>query len=134
MSVPCDEIGIVSRAFVSAHDRLRVHSIQVPPGERRCVVADYNGALPAGRSIVAVEWRLSSQGVAAMSAAAIPTTRQAQVQIQVGYPGRVALRCVATLDNGEVYVQRFMVEVPPMPSFGDEAITSGPLVLSAVAA
>jgi len=130
----CDEIGIVSRVFASAHDRTRIHQISVPPGERRCVVADYNGAIPVGRSIAAIEWRLQCQGVVAISNAAIPATRQAQVQIQAGCPGRTALRCMATLDNGEVYVQRFMVEVPCMPSFGDEAVTSGPTTLTAVAA
>ncbi|XQA72078.1 hypothetical protein ACM9XA_11305 [Xanthomonas sacchari] len=132
-AVPCDEIGTVSRAYVSAHDRTRIHQINVPPGERRCVVADFNGALPPGRSIAAAEWRLSSLGVASMSGAAIPSAREAQVQVQVGYPGTVALRCVATLDNGEVYVQRYMIVVPVMPFFGDETVQYGPQVLSAVA-
>lgn len=129
----CDEIGSVSRAIVSAHDRTRIHQISVPPGERRCVVADFNGALPLGRSIATAEWRLAGLGVASMSSAAIPTSRVTQVQLKVGYPGQVALRCLATLDNGEVYVQRFMIVVPSMPFFGDEQVQAGPQVLTVVA-
>ncbi|KMM77073.1 hypothetical protein ACP93_02605 [Xanthomonas sp. NCPPB 1128] len=130
----CDEIGTVSRAYVSAHDRTRIHQVSVPPGERRCVVADFNGALSPARSIASAEWRLSSLGVASMSDAAIPNARTAQVQVRVGFPGQVALRCVATLDNGETYVQRYVIVVPSMPFFGDEAVQAGPLVLTAVPA
>lgn len=128
----CDEIGRVSRAFVSAHNRTRVHGVHVGAGERRCVVADYNGALPVGRSIARAEWRLAGDGVARMSEAAIPTPRQTQVQLHAQHAGRVMLRCLATLDNGEVYVQSFMVLVSPDP-FADQAGAGGSLVLTAVA-
>ncbi|WP_435013004.1 hypothetical protein [Xanthomonas arboricola] len=128
----CDEIGRVSRAFVSAHTRTRVRGVHVGAGERRCVVADYNGAIPPSRSIARVEWRLAGDGVARIFEAAIPTTRQTQVQLHAQRAGRVMLRCLATLDNGEVYVQSFMVLVAPDP-FADQAGAGGSLVLTAVA-
>jgi hypothetical protein len=109
---PCEEIGPVSRVDVSAHNRTRQHSVRVLPGERRCLVANFNGAVPASRTITAATWRMDSTVVASMSDGKLLSPyRQTEVSVTAALPGTTAIECRATFDNGEVYSQRFMVEV-----------------------
>lgn len=123
--VACEEIGRVSRAYVSAHDRTRVHNTRLYPREKRCLVANFNGAIPAGRTIVTATWEMevaSSVSIASPSIAG----RSAQVMIQACYRGMVCLRCQVVLDNGEIYNQLFVVQVLDGPYFGDEATATAP--------
>lgn len=128
---PCEEIGRVSRAYVSAHTRTRVHSTRIYPTEKRCLVADFNGAIPVGRTITQVTWRMETAGSVAMSNPSV-VGRAAQVMIQGTYRGWAAMKAQVTLDNGEIYNQLFHLEVVEGPYFGDEnSLVSGPLVLTA---
>ena len=123
----CEEIGRVSRAYVSAHNRTRVHLTQLFPNEKRCLVANLNGAVAKSRTIKRVEWRLDQTGLVAMSDGSIDgRKREAQVTIQARYYGTAAVRCEMTLDNGENYVQMFRVVVQDGPSFGDSQLAGGP--------
>lgn len=109
---PCDEIGQVSRANVSAHNRTRMHSVKVRPGEKRCLVANFNGAVPAARTIAKAVWRMDSTYSASLSGGQIThDDRVTEVIVSAHEWGDTAVECAATLDNGEVYVQVFVVEV-----------------------
>jgi hypothetical protein len=131
-TVSCDEIGQATRAYVSAHDRTRIHGSRLIRGEKRCLVADYNGAISAGRIIASIVWRCFDGYAAAMSNARIlDGSRQAAVDVSANWPGCEWLQCEATLDNGEVYVQRFRVDVRDFPCFDTPPVVSGPLVLTA---
>ena len=126
----CEEIGRVSRAYVSAYNRVRAQVIQVRRTERRCVVADFNGAIPASRTIASVTWRCTSPWVAKMSAPAI-NDREVQVTVDFQFGGFSALKCEATLDNGEIYSQAFECQVRDSPGFFENApVSAGPFVLS----
>ena len=109
---PCEEIGRVSRAFVSAHNRTRIHGVKVREGEKRCLIANFNGAVPASRAIVKAVWRLQSTACVSMSGGQITDAgRSTEVLLAAHLGGVVAINCEATFDNGEVYVQVFVVQV-----------------------
>jgi hypothetical protein len=128
----CDEIGRATRCYVSAHDRARVHDSRLVRGEKRCLVADYNGAISAARVIASIIWRCYDGYAVAMSNARIlDGSRQVAVDISANWPGCEWLQCEAMLDNGEVYVQRFRVDVRDYPCFDVPPVVSGPLVLTA---
>lgn len=129
----CEEIGRVTRAYVSAYSRSRVHSSRLYPNEKRCLVANFNGAIPKGRRIVRAEWRMETAYAVAMSSPGIDKGREATVVIEAAARGDAAIRCQVTLENGEVYNQLFAVEVLAGPWFGTENTSAGPLVLIAEA-
>lgn len=128
----CQELGRVTRAFVSGYSRDRIHETRLYPNEKRCLIANFNGAVSPGRTIVRAEWRLEPVYAIAISDAQI-AGRQARVMIRATYRGEGAMRCEVTLDNGEIYNQLFHVQVLPGPYFGDEYISAGPALLVATA-
>ena len=127
------DIGRASRAYVSAYNRTGTHVIRVRRTERRIVVADFNGAIPAGATIASVIWRCTSPWVAKMQDAAIDD-REAQVTVDFQFGGFSGLKCEATLDSGEIYSQLFDCEVRDFPSFFEDApVATGPFSLTATA-
>lgn len=126
----CKELGRVTRAYVSGYQRDRVHFSSLVRGEKRCLVANFNGAIPASREIVSATWRCEYGGLVVMSDAKV-TARDTSVNILAVQAYEVPLKCEATLDNGEVYVQLFVVRVKEMPWFGGESLPApGPSVLT----
>lgn len=125
------EIGQVSRANVSAHTRARIHYTRIYPTEKRALVANFNGIIPAGAAITQAQWRMEYAFAVAMINATA-TTRETQVMVQGVYRGRASIKAQVTIDNGDTYNQLFVVEVEAGPWFGDEASqNSGPTVLNA---
>ena len=134
MAVDCAELGRVTRAFVSGYQRTRVHRSRLVRGEKRCLIADFNGAIPEGRTITSVTWRTTQNSAAILSeAAVVDGGRKARVMLEAGI-GCAQVKCDVTLDNGEVYNQRFDVLVQPDPWFqGETTPTRGPQELTATA-
>lgn len=123
----CEEIGRETRAYVSAHTRARVHSSRLYPNERRCLVANFNGAIPASRTIVTAQWDMEVPLSVAMSSPRITADgRTAELMIDATYRGDACIRCQVTLDNGEVYNQLFHIEVVEGSWFGTEQSVAGP--------
>ncbi|HET6725873.1 MAG TPA: hypothetical protein VFH85_07705 [Gammaproteobacteria bacterium] len=130
---PCAELGRVTRAYVSAYDRGRIHVARVRRQEKRCVVADFNGAIPVGRTVVSATWRATNPWVTLMSDASI-AGRAAQVTVDFQFAGCAALKATVTLDNGEIYNQVFEFTVRDCPwFFENDALTTGPYVLTVTA-
>lgn len=125
----CQELGRETRAFVSGYTRSRVHQSRLYPREKRCLVADFNGAIPAGRTITSATWNMEVACSIAMSDASIDG-RAARVMIEAVFRGWSSMRCQVTLDNGEVYNQQFQVHVLDGPWFGDETSIAGPTQLT----
>lgn len=129
--VPCEEIGPVSKANASAFNRTRVHSVRVLPGEKRCMVANFGGAVPASRTIASAVWQMESNAVASMANGQLLSPyRETEVTVTAHWPGVAPIECRATFDNGEVYVQRFMVEVLHGGWYFDTPAPSGALQIS----
>lgn len=102
----CEEVGNATRINVTAYDRQREAVVRVRRGEKRCLVVNFNGAIPINRSIASVGW--SNSGMSRISEAGI-YGREAQISIDAQNSG--SLFCIATLDNGERYTQLIRVSV-----------------------
>jgi hypothetical protein len=128
--VACAELGRVTRAYVSGYQRDRVHASRLVRGEIRCLVANFNGAIPSARSIASVTWRCEQTYTVAMANARI-TGREVAVDITAQLQGCAWVKCVATLDNGEAYTQMFRLAVCAAPWFdGEQSPSAGPAVLT----
>lgn len=127
-----DDLGRTTRVFVSGYTRTRVHHSRVVRGERRCLVADFNGAIPKSRRIVSVTWRTNQPYAAILSAPRIKG-REVMVDLLAGQ-GTAHVKCDVTLDNGEVYNQLFWIRAFTGPWYrGESAATEGPQELTATA-
>lgn len=131
----CTDVGRVTRCYVSAYQRDRVHNSRLIRGESRCLVAEFNGAIGPARTITSVTWRCQWPMYAIMSNARVQSSgRSVAVDILANWPGRAWLKCEATLDNGEVYTQLFHIAIADAAWFAEEQATAqGPTSLTATA-
>jgi len=128
----CDEIGRTTKAVASAYYRTRIQDCRLMMGEKRCLVADFNGVISSARKVASVVWKCDFGYIAQMSRARIqPDNRSAAVDILANWIGDSVLQCAATLDNGEVYMQMFRVDVSGDPIFMPAVSGNGPTVLAA---
>lgn len=127
----CTELGRATRCYVSGYDRARAQVARLVRGESRCLVADLNGAIGAARTVTSVTWRVQLPYIARMSNARIDAdAREVAVDVLARYPGCTPIKCEATLDNGEVYVQLFSLRVRDAAWFdGENDAVDGPTVL-----
>lgn len=130
----CDEPGQVTRCYVSIFDAPRIHESRLFQQGKRCLEANFNGALGVGRKIVSVKWSMQTPYSVVMDTARITADqRSTRVNITAAWTGDAWMRAQVTLDNGEIYTQLFHVVVPPSPWFGDVSPTAGPSELTASA-
>lgn len=128
------DIGRVSRAYVSAHDRTRVHDTRLYPRETRALVANFNGAIAKGLTIASATWELDVICSVGMSGGEISEDgRTAQIMVTGCYRGWAVIRCQATLSNGEVFPKLFRVQVLDGPYYSDEATAAGPQKITVTA-
>lgn len=129
---PCDELGRVTRAYVSGYQRDRVHRSDLVRGEARCLCAEFRGAINPARSIVSVQWMCQQPYAIFMSNARISGTECA-VTISAQAASWCYMKCIATLDNGEQYTQLFYLTIRSAPYFFGEIFPtmSGPTILTA---
>lgn len=131
---PCEELGRTTRAYVSGYHLARTHRSRMVRGVRRCLTANFNGAIPKSRSITAVTWRCDVPQCIYMRDAAIVTGgREVRVNITAQLGAECRVKCEATLDNGEVYNQVFVLYVRNSPWFFGEVASpaTGPYELTA---
>jgi hypothetical protein len=125
------DLGRTTRCYVSGYNRTRVHATRMFLGESRQLVADFNGAIPKGSLIVSATWKLELGGVVSISNAAIATDqRSTSVQCTTIFEGCIAMRCIATLDDGSTLTQQFGIAVPCAPYYGDPVGAQGALELT----
>lgn len=130
---PCEELGRATRAYVSGYQRDRIHRSRLVRGEKRCLVANFNGAIPPARTIASVVWRTNQYQSIYMENARIDG-REVTVNITAQTGSHAWVKCQVTLDNGEVYNQLFAVEVRNAPWFsGETSPEIGPQSLTATA-
>ena len=122
---PCEELGRATRNIVSGYQRDRVFRSSLFANEVRCLVSDFNGAIPKGRAIVKAIWQTPDVMQAAMSEPAI-NGRQVQITVRAQYTGRSRIRVDVVLDNGEIYSAWQEVRVMPAPYFNNPGWSNGP--------
>lgn len=127
----CEELGRVTRAYVSGYNRSRVHVSNLYGYETRCLVANFNGAIPGSRTIVGAQWQTWNNYTGFMSNPQIQALgREATILLKAQAPGPCIIKCSVTLDNGEIYVQQFRVNVLRSPMYSGDSWASGPQVVT----
>lgn len=128
----CMELGRATRCYVSGFQRNRVHECRIVRGELRCLIADFNGALPKGQLIVSATWRCWNGSVAVMSNARIKDDqRETAIDLLAALPGGGMIKVEVMNDHGEVYTQLFRVNVTGGFWFeGEPSIAQGPSTLT----
>lgn len=126
---PCEELGRATRNYVSGYQRDRVFRGSLYASERRCLVTNFNGAIPAGRSIVSATWQTWDTANCYMASPAI-NGREVQVIVTAQYAGHCRIRVDVTLDNDEVYSAWHVIRVQPAPYFNNPGWVTGPSSLT----
>lgn len=130
----CGELGRVTRSFVSGYTASRSEVHRMRRFAKRCVVANFNGALMASSTITHVRWDCTSPWSMFMENARVETGgRTVAVDVSFNYAGWGGLLATITLDNGEVYNQEFFFTVLDRPLYPAAQYQSntGPYVLEA---
>ncbi|ALN79498.1 hypothetical protein [Lysobacter antibioticus] len=130
----CQEHGRTTRAFVSGYTLDRVHVVRAARTQRRCLVADFNGAIDKSRQIAKATWRCNSPWITILDTPTISASgRAAQVNATLGNCGAGHVKCSVELDNGEIYTQVFEVRVVDAPYFAEPYQSPGPYELTVTA-
>lgn len=128
----CEELGRVTKANVSAYTRNRIHKSKVMAQEVRCLVANFNGALCKGRTIVTATWSVSNPMFVNLLQCQIGTNgRDTACLMQAQWRGASLVRCTALLDNGEQYTQYFELTINGYWFQGDVPLPQGPYTIVA---
>lgn len=110
--------GQNSRAYVSGYQRNRIHYSQLFSYETGPLVADFNGAMKPGRVITSALWQTwNGSNVIMSEPAASEDFRKVGIKITAQIGGFAIIKCSATLDNGQVLVQQFQVNVQWAPVY-----------------
>lgn len=124
-----------TKAYVSGTDLSRVHQSSLYRFAKRPYVANFNGAMAAGRTIVSATWRIDCPEIAVMSNAAISTDqRETSILLAAQLGGFANLRAEVTLDDGSVLNQVFCVNVREATWYSDDpTLQIGPYSLTVTA-
>ena len=114
----CKELGRTTRTYVSGYTLSRQNVARVRRRARRCVVANFNGALPPGRLITSVRWETTSPWSINMANPRIaPSQRETMIDVTFNFAGWGGLLATVTLDNGEEYNAEFSFTVLDSPLY-----------------
>ena len=115
---PCEELGRTTRTYVSGYTLSRQAVTRVRRSAQRCVVANFNGAIPKSRTIQSVRWETTSPWSIVMSNPRIATgQRETMVDVFFNFAGWGGLLATVTLDNGEIYNAEFSFTVLDAPLY-----------------
>lgn len=127
-------LGRVTTCNVSGYARDYVHQTRVFPLEKRRLVANFNGAIEPGRTIVSAQWDIDAPFAITMSDAQIAADqRSTSVLVNAGWMGDNVMRVVVTFDDGSKMNQGFYLCCPWLGWFGDTSPVSGPSRLTVTA-
>jgi hypothetical protein len=130
------DLGRSTTAYVSGYQLDRVHQARMVRGATRQLVANFNGAIPAGSLIVSAIWRvLVPQSIYMSDAAISEDQRSTSVLIKAQIGCGTTVKCQVTLDTGEVYNQVYWLRVYTAPWFMGETSppATGPYELTVTA-
>lgn len=119
------DMGRVTRNIVSGYQRDRVFRSSLYASESRQLVTDFNGAMPADRSIVQAVWQTWENQCIAMGPAEV-SERSVQIRVAAQYSGRSRIKLDVTLDNGDVFSAWHIIRVMGAPYFDNPGWVTGP--------
>lgn len=133
VTVPlCQELGRVTRSYVSGYEASRVETRRIRRFSKRCCVANFNGAMGENVTITKIRWDCTSPWSVHMSNPRVETGgRTAAVDCSFNYAGYAGLKATATWSNGEITGVEFFFTVLDRPLYpmAEYANSSGPYVL-----
>lgn len=135
-SPDCNEIGRISRCYVTAYSLDRPQTLKARRYQKRCLVGDFNGAIPVGNVITEARFDCSGPWAVNMSNPRIIIgQRKAAVDISMNYAGWSGIRMQVTLDNGDVYECEWSITVTNVPLYPNDSYpqVSGPFTLTVTA-
>lgn len=125
-------MGRATKSYVSAYNRARVHVSNLYGYESRALTANFNGAMPKDRTIASAQWQTWNNYTIVMSDPDIDG-REVSVRVKAQVPGPGVIKCTITLDNGDIMVQQFRINVLCAPMYSPMNWQSGPQMLEAFA-
>jgi hypothetical protein len=119
MVVPdCEELGRVTRTYASGYTAARCEVRRVRRFAKRCVVAEFNGAIAPDCSIVHVRWDTTSPWSLLMSNPRIQSSgRSVAIDVAFNFAGWGGIQATVRLSNGEVYSQELAFSVLDRPLY-----------------
>lgn len=130
----------MSRTFTGYASAYSANQTQVRTVRRaatRTLVANFNGALDAGRTIASVEWACTAPWVTKLSNAAInAAARSVSVDVVFNYSGLGDIKATITLDDGARLNYEFAFTVTDAPLYPSDTFdtAAGPYSITADAA
>lgn len=126
------DMGRATRNIVSGYNRDRVFQARIYAPERRALVTDFNGALPAGVKITKATWNTWDNYPAVMAAPSIADSgRSCQVMVTAQVDGISCIRLAVELDNGERFVAHHVIQILPARYMQQDNWINGPTELVA---
>jgi hypothetical protein len=128
----CGELGRVTRSFVSGYTAARTEVRRIRRFAKRCVVAEFNGSMPLGCTIVKARWDCTSPWSILMSNPRIQSNgRSIAIDAAFNFAGWGGLKGTATWSNGEVSETEFFFTILDRPLYPSANYNSanGPYVL-----
>lgn len=122
--------------YASAYSANQTQPRRVRRKQTRTVVANFNGAMDAGRTIESVTWACTCPWVTRMSDAAIAADqRSVSVDVLFDYAGIGDAKATVTLDDGSEVNYEFEFTVTNAPLYPSETYTAtdGPYSLTVAA-
>jgi hypothetical protein len=114
----CGELGRVTRSFVSGYTAARTEIRRIRRFSKRCVVANFNGAMPKGVTITRVRWETTSPWSIHMSNPRVESTgRTVAIDAAFNFQGLGAMLATATWSNGEITNAEFFFTVLDRPLY-----------------
>lgn len=120
-------LGRSTTCNVSGYNREIIHQTRLYPLEARTLIANFNGAIEPGRTIVQAQWDIDAPYAFNMTDAAIAADqRSTSVKVTAGWNGDNVMRVVVTFDDGSQMNQGFYLACPWLGWFNDTSPATGP--------
>lgn len=121
-----DEYGRTTRAYASGYNITRVSQQRVPRLAKRSVVADFNGAIPPGKTITSVMWQVTAPWSVFMENPQIlPDGRSVSVDCTFNYSGISGLQARVFLSDGDIYSYNYRFTILDQPLYPSDTYLPG---------
>lgn len=114
----CEELGRITKSYVSGYTAARPEARRVRRFSKRCVVAEFNGAIAPDCTIVHVRFDTTSPWSVLMSNPRIQSSgRSVAIDVAFNFAGWGGIQATVRLSNGEVYNQELQFTVLDRPLY-----------------
>lgn len=124
--------GRAVRCYASQYSRDRAHESRFWLGQKLPLVLDLNGVAGKGVTVSSAKWTVLLPYIAVMSNPRILTdNRSVAVDVLANWIDQTTLKCAATLSDGSIITQIYVIDVSGDPWNLPTQSTNGPTTLTA---